>query len=432
MTDGQAEAKSDDRLTFINKLLKYTYMAKNLTDGRIKEKDRLFKSQLKKLTTFKTTQPNKNKIKNFIRDKELIGVTKTSITPYLAAVIRLLENYNKNFNKITEENLKTYFSKMQNTNSERGTPYSPSSIWMHKRHIKFFYKWLNGGEIFPNKVKWIKNNSKRTTVETEDLLSPKDVETLIRNTDNTRDQAIISVLYDSATRADEFCNVRIKDVVFDQLGALMRVTGKTGTRKVRLINSVPYLQAWLQVHPFRDKENSFFWYNTKGKKWAQVNRQTLSRIIERAVTRAGDERRIYPHLFRHSRLTELAPKIPEQALKAFAGWGQDSRMAAIYIHMNGKNLDDALAKAHGIQISEEQQENELVPKTCPRCKTSNTPTSKYCSTCSMVLDQKTAIFLDQIKHKDDLTVKAMTEKLTLMQQSMTDIFEEIETMRKTP
>jgi len=366
-------------------------MAKTLVDGRIKEKDRLFKSQIKKLAAFKTSPSNKKKIKDFIRDKELIGVTKTSITPYLSAVIRLLESYNKNFDKITEENLKNYFAKMQNAKSERGKPYSASSIWMHKRHVKFFYKWMNGGEIFPDKVKWIKNTSKKTTVETEDLLHPKDIELFIRNTDNTRDQAILSVLYDSAVRADEFCNVRIKDVKFDELGALMKVTGKTGTRQVRLINSVPYLQAWLEVHPFRDKQNSFLWYNTKGHKWAQVNRQTLARIIDRAAKRAGKEGRIYPHLFRHSRLTELAAKIPEQTLKAFAGWGQDSRMAAVYIHMNGKSLDNALAKAHGIEIKEEEQETELVPKKCPRCKTTNTPTAKYCSKCSMVLDEKEAI-----------------------------------------
>jgi integrase/recombinase XerD len=411
MIDGQTEAKSDDRLTLIKDMHLNSIMKAQLTDGRIKEKERLFKSQLKKLKEFKTSSSNKNKLKKFIQDKQLIGVSNTSITPYLSATIRLLETVNKDFKKITVNDLKKYFTKMQNQKSSRGTPYSEVTLNHHKKHIKFFYKWLNGGETFPDCVKWIKDGgSKKTKLVSEDMLSTKEIELLIRNTINTRDQAIISTLYDSAARAWEFCSVQIKDVKFDKLGALMRVSGKTGVRNIRLMNSVPYLQAWLEVHPTRDNEESFLWYNIKGHKWAQINRQTLSRIVNRASIRTGKKKKINPHLFRHSRLTELAPKIPEQALKAFAGWGPDSRMAAIYIHMSGKNVDDALAKAYGLITDEESQENELTPKKCPRCKTINTPTAKYCLQCSLVLDQKEAIRIgSEQKDIDTAIAQALTD-----------------------
>lgn len=407
-------------------------MEKHLSDGRAKEKEHIFNSQIRNLAILKTSAYNKQKIDEFIRDKQLTNVSNTSITPYLAAVVRLLSHVKKDFKDITTNDVKGYFAKMQSSKCERGDAYADITIYNHQRSIKSFFKWLNGGEIFPDCVKWIKRNGlKKTNVANEDLISVDEIDSLIRHTNNTRDQAIIATLYDSAARAWEFCNVRIKDVRFDKLGALMRVTGKTGTRDIRLINSVPYLQAWMQVHPFREDENTFLWYNLKGHKWAQVSRKTLERILSRTAERAKINKNIYPHLLRHSRLTELAPKIPEQALKAFAGWGQDSRMAAVYIHMSNKHVDDALAKAHGLQIEEDVKESKLAPKTCPRCKEKNPATAKFCYRCSMVLDLSTAVDLTEIMAKDDDATSVMFEELQNMQNQMGKLFERIEELQKT-
>ena len=402
-----------------------------LLDGRTTEKERLFHSQMGMLEELVTSTANKKLIKDFVRDKQLIGVHNTSITPYLYSLNRLLTHTKKDLVKLNAEDLKVYFSELQTNPCETGKLYSQVSINNHKRSIKFFYRWIGKGK-YPECVEWIKENTKHRTKLPDDMITEEEIKKMISTTNNTRNQAIISVLYDSAARAAEFCGVRIKDVKFDELGAVMHVDGKTGQRNIRLINSVPYLQSWLQVHPFRDDPNAFMWYNMQAHKWAEVNRQTLSRIIVRAGKKAEIKKRVHPHVFRHSRLTALAPKITEQVLKSFAGWSPDSRMAAIYIHMSGKTIDLALAKAHGLEIQETKHDDPLTPVVCPRCRTKNPGTSKYCSSCSMVLDQKTAIEIDTIRQKDDLTVKAMTQKLFVMKKSMEDMFEEIEILRKNP
>lgn len=43
--------------------------------------------------------------------------------------------------------------------------------------------------------------------------------------------------------------VSIKNVTFDQYGAVVLVSGKTGARRVRVIFAASYLAAWLDVHP---------------------------------------------------------------------------------------------------------------------------------------------------------------------------------------
>jgi len=94
---------------------------KILLDGRVHEKERLFVGQMRLLDEFKTTTHNKQKIREFVQDKQVSGVVNASITPYLASLIRLFSFANKDLAKISERDLKNYFAKMQNSKSERGT-----------------------------------------------------------------------------------------------------------------------------------------------------------------------------------------------------------------------------------------------------------------------------------------------------------------------
>ena len=45
-------------------------------------------------------------------------------------------------------------------------------------------------------------------------------------------------------------------------------------------------------------------------------------------------------------MTGLARILTEQELKVVAGWAKDSRMAAVYVHLSGRDAEMALRKAH--------------------------------------------------------------------------------------
>ncbi|MFZ0405720.1 MAG: hypothetical protein WAL79_07835, partial [Nitrososphaeraceae archaeon] len=59
---------------------------------------------------------------------------------------------------------------------------------------------------------------------------------------------------DASCRPSEILKVRIKDVVFKLAGnkqyAEVLVNGKTGSRHIPLINSIPYVKDYLDEHPF--------------------------------------------------------------------------------------------------------------------------------------------------------------------------------------
>lgn len=58
---------------------------------------------------------------------------------------------------------------------------------------------------------------------------------------------------------------------FDSYGAVFRVTGKTGDRRIRLVASTLSLQAWINEHPAKNDPDAFLWcrvasiYNPKWK-----------------------------------------------------------------------------------------------------------------------------------------------------------------------
>jgi hypothetical protein len=58
----------------------------------------------------------------------------------------------------------------------------------------------------------------------------------------------------------EILNLRIRDIVFKTAGnkqyAEVLVNGKTGSRHIPLVQSIPYVKEWLSNHPRRNNPNS--------------------------------------------------------------------------------------------------------------------------------------------------------------------------------
>jgi hypothetical protein len=72
--------------------------------------------------------------------------------------------------------------------------------------------------------------------------------------------------------------------------------------------------------------------------------------------KAGINKNLHPHLFRHSRATYMANFLTEAQMNAYFGWVQGSDMPAVYVHLSGRDIDDAVLKANGIMKSENEPE----------------------------------------------------------------------------
>jgi hypothetical protein len=238
----------------------------------------------------------------------------------------------------------------------------------------------------------------------EHLLTEDKVKKLAETCQNQRDRALILVLYETGCRVGEILTLRVGDVQFDTHGAVMIVKGKTGPRRVRIIFSAKALSEWLNHHPSRLDLEAPLWTSFQSANSTKpLEYYAFRKMLFVTARRTGIGKRVNPHSFRHARASNLANVLTEAQMKEYLGWVGDSRMASTYVHLSGRNIDNALFKLNGIKTEDEvnNEEHTLRIKTCLRCQEVNSPTSGFCSRYGCPLDVKTAMQLHEEESKTD-------------------------------
>jgi integrase/recombinase XerD len=268
---------------------------------------------------------------------------------------------------------------------EKDEKYSPWSKRDFKVALRKFYTWFRGTKEYPLEVAWMKVYTKiRNPRAAEDMLTEEEVLKLIEYAETPQAKALVATLYESGCRIGELIFLKIGQVKFDAYGAQLFVTGKTGFRRIRIISSVPYLTDWINRQPQKNNPEAFLWKNS----WLKpLTYGGMANMLRRIAKKAGIQKRINPHNFRHSRATYLANFLTEAQMKEYFGWQQDSKMAAVYVHLLGRDVDNALLRVYGIENGNEKKESILRPKACDRCQQVNHATIRFCSRRGLPLDQ---------------------------------------------
>ena len=93
-----------------------------------------------------------------------------------------------------------------------------------------------------------------------DLWTQEDDKLFLKWVTNKRDRCYHIVARDLSARPHEILGIKIRDVVFKNANnyqyAEILVNGKTGSRQLPLIQSIPYVKDWLPEHPSRNNSNS--------------------------------------------------------------------------------------------------------------------------------------------------------------------------------
>ena len=346
-------------------------------------------------------EESKQKILDFYKECIVRGYSKARIIKYLVTLERIARDLGKPLTQAKKEDIVNLIAKIE----QRG--YSEWTKHDYKVILRIFYKWLRKND-YPEEVSWIKVRDSRNHKLPEEILTQEEVQKMIDAADHIRDKAFISTLYESGCRIGELLCLQIKHVQFDKFGAVLLVNGKTGQRRVRVIASEPRLHQWIENHPFKDNPDAPLWItigtNSRYKIW---NYGTAREVIKKIAMKAGIKKRVHPHLFRHSRATHLANHLTEAQMKQYFGWVQGSDMASVYVHLSGRDVDNALLKLNGLEVKEERKEEQFKTLMCPRCKARNSPDAKFCSNCGMCLDAKAAMQVDELRVKLDMLMNRL-------------------------
>ncbi len=258
----------------------------------------------------------------------------------------------------------------------------------------------------------LKRQADRENKLRDKVVTPDEYEALMGAVDHPRLRALLVTLYESAARPGEVLGLRIRDVDFRDRYAQVRVSGKTGERTVPLVRAIPYLRAWLQVHPQGEDPDAPLFARVYRGRVAAITLNTLEALFHRLWRKAGVKRRVYPYMFRHTRLTELADNdLGEFKMKELAGWTTDSRMAARYVHLSGRSSLAPILEMEGIEVPDEARprESPIRVRACPRCGSRNEGDARYCSACSLALDQVVALADQAMGAEEDAALSRLLD-----------------------
>tara|TARA_Y100000034_G_C6891909_1_gene410484 strand:+ start:1270 stop:2496 length:1227 start_codon:yes stop_codon:yes gene_type:complete len=350
------------------------------------------------------SKKNKQLIFNFERacylNQKLELPTRVKYFEVLGAIAR---NYvKKDFDKLTKKDFENIVLKL-----ESNEKWSVATKHKFKVLLKKFGKWLKYKDrtfterVYPETVSWINTIIKRKEmpkVMASDILTEEEIETLITSAEHPRDKAFISMLYDLGARIGEIGNLKIKDITRDEHSYIIDLNGKTGHRTPRIVMSDPYITTWLNQHPFKDNQEAPVWVTIGKRNITKMKYPALTRLLKRIKDRTGIKKRVYAHLFRHTRVTHLLrnKQINEAQAKVYFGWVPQSKVLSEYSHLVSNDVNEAILEMNGIK-PKENNNGLLKPKICPSCRKFNDKNALFCQTCSKPLDFTTTLSLDKKK-----------------------------------
>lgn len=158
---------------------------------------------------------------------------------------------------------------------------------------------------------------------------------------------------DLSARPHKILNLKIKDIVFKTVDggkqyAEVLVNGKTGSRHIPLIQSIPYIKEWISNHPSRNNSNSPLFVGlgrrSMGRQlttnglyviYRDYKEKFFPKLLDDTTVSNEDKEKIkvlvtkpFNHYIRrHSALTEKSTKLKSSVLNQHAGWAANSSMA---------------------------------------------------------------------------------------------------------
>jgi integrase/recombinase XerD len=175
----------------------------------------------------------------------------------------------KNFREMARENILLYLDSLRKPEASDPLHKWIGTYTLRRGLIVKFFKWLIHPDIESAKrphPKAVENIPKlkrkeQSIYKPTDLWSQEDDLLFLKYCPNKRDRCYHTISRDLSCRPHEILNLRIKDIAFKTTGnyqyAEVLVNGKTGSRPIPLISSIPYVKDWLDSHPQRGNPNAY-------------------------------------------------------------------------------------------------------------------------------------------------------------------------------
>jgi integrase/recombinase XerD len=246
--------------------------------------------------------------------------------------------------EITAEHTRDYFQAL------RSKGLSPRSTARMLSTLKGFHKFLlQERAMGENPLRRLR--SPKVVPRLPFVLSAGEVEGLLTQPDpkkplGLRDRAMLEVMYAAGLRVSELIHLSVNDVNLEV--GVLRTRGKGSKERIVPLGRAAcqalksYLEGPRRLFPFRSSEPALF----LGRRGKGITRQGFWKILKGYARTAGLQKRISPHMLRHSFATHLLERGADlRSVQSMLGHA-DIATTQIYTHVSRDHLKRVHQKFH--------------------------------------------------------------------------------------
>ncbi len=284
---------------------------------------------------------------NYLRIER--GLSNNSIYNYTLDIKKLVKWLNENSMevspiKITQEALQQFIYTIAKTVNPRSQSRIISGLKGFFNYLVFEeYRKTNPLELI---------ESPKIGRKLPDTLSIEEIDLLIATIDlskpqGERNRSIVETLYGCGLRVSELINLKISDLFFDE--GFIKVTGKGDKQRFVPIGSltVKYIELYrteIRIHQqINPLAKDTLYLNRRGN---SLTRAMIFHIVKELAEKAGLNKNISPHTFRHSFATHLLENGADlRAIQQMLGH-ESITTTEIYTHIDKSHLAQIMNNFH--------------------------------------------------------------------------------------
>ena len=385
---------------------------------KIEIHNRNISSRKKGLNTWKIMQEEKNGLLKFLDELALgkvnkgVKISEARQLKYLDVLRPSLEFLKKPADELSLKDMERFEKAMSSgvLKSSRGKAYSRSTQVDIRRALRIYLNWRLGKGKADKLTDWFDT---RPVIKTPDYLKENEVEKLYKACKSAEERYLISVLFDSGARAEEFHNIRFEDIQLPkEKENFVKITlkeeySKTKGRTISLYWKYSF-EAASEFLKQREREgiksNEQIYTKTYDN-----SRKFLQRLGKKILGKS-----IYYHLFRHSSATYYASKLNRQQICVRYGWAFSSRMPDVYISRAGVEngeIDEKIAQTEignfKADLERQGQENKIMKERQEQLEKEVSRRNKHDHLLNKIFSDKRLVKL----FEKELTAQILRKKL---------------------